>query len=156
MRRPLLGLLLGSLFLATLLAGCAALRPQLEQPRLSLVGLEIRELGLLRQRYMLTLSVQNPNSIAFPVRGMNYDVRIAGHEFAHGMSPKAFTVPARGETDVEVELTTNLMDTLQNVQQLLLERRTLIDYQLSGQLELDLPFIKAIPFENSGKFHLAQ
>lgn len=155
LRRSLFFTLTGLLCLA-LLAGCAAMRPQLEQPKISLVGIDIRELGLLRQRYVLTLSVQNPNSIAFPVRSMDYEVRIAGHDFANGMSPKSFTVPARGETDVEVELSTNLISTLQNVQSLLLERRKLIDYQLSGQLELDLPFVKAIPFRNSGEFQLAQ
>src|SRR5690554_4283651 len=116
-RRPLIVSLFLLLGLSLLLASCASMRPQLEQPKISLVGVDIRELGLLRQRYVLTLSVQNPNSIAFPVRGMDYDVQIAGHQLAHGMSPKAFTVPARGETDVEVELSTNLISTLQNVQQ---------------------------------------
>lgn len=154
MRRLLPGFLLGSLCLIVLLAGCATLRPQLEQPKLSLVGLEIRELGLLRQRYVLTLNVQNPNAIAFPVRGLSYAVQIAGNDFAHGVSPKAFTVPAYGDSDVDVELTTNLMSTLQNVQQLLSGERDSIDYGLSGKLELDLPFVKAIPFQNSGKFQL--
>lgn len=154
-RRPLV-LAMTGLLLLSLLAGCASMRPQLEQPKINLVGLDIRELGLLRQRYILTLSVQNPNSIAFPVRGLNYDVRIAGHDFASGASPKSFTVPARGETDVEVELSTNLVSTLQNVQALLLEKQKLIDYELSGQLELNLPFVKAIPFNNSGEFQLTQ
>jgi LEA14-like dessication related protein len=148
--------LLPLLCLVLLLAGCATLQPKLEQPTINLVGLDIRELGLLRQRYVITLNVQNPNSMAIPVRGMSYAVRLAGDEFARGVSPKAFTVPGYGETDVEVEMTTNLISTLRQVQELLGGKREVIDYQLSGKLEVDMPFVSAIPFSNRGEFRLVE
>ncbi|HEX5515686.1 MAG TPA: LEA type 2 family protein [Gammaproteobacteria bacterium] len=154
MRRLLLSPLPWLLGLILLLTGCATLQPQLEKPQISLVGIDIRELGLLRQRYVLTLSVQNPNAIAIPVRGMSYALRIAGEEFANGVSPKAFTVPSYGETDVEVEMTTNLLSTLSKVQDLLTGKRDMVDYQLSGKLEVDMPFARAIPFSNRGEFRL--
>lgn len=156
MRRSFFSPLLWLLCLMLLLTGCATLQPQLEKPKISLVGIDIRELGLLRQRYVLTLSVQNPNAIAIPVRGMSYVLRIAGDEFANGVSPKAFTVPGYGEADVQVEMTTNLLSTLGKVQDLLTGEREMVDYQLSGKLEVDMPFTRAIPFSNRGEFRLTQ
>lgn len=152
--RRLFPSLLPLLCLLLLLSGCATWQQQLQQPTINLVGLDIRELGLLRQRYVLTLNVQNPNSIALPVRGMSYGVQLAGEKFATGVSPKAFTVPSYGETDIEVELTTNLISALRQVQDLLSGKREVVDYQLSGQLEVNLPFVKAIPFSNKGEFRL--
>ena len=156
MRRSLFAPLPWLLCLILLLTGCAAWQPQLQQPNISLVGVDIRELGLLRQRYVLTLSVQNPNAITIPVRGMSYALRVAGDEFAKGVSPKAFTLPGYGETDVEVEMTTNLLSTLSKVQELLTGTRELVDYQLSGKLEVDMPLIKTIPFSNRGEFRLTE
>lgn len=154
-RRPL-GRWSCLLCLTLLLAGCAAFRPQLAEPNISLVGVEIQELGLFRQRYLLTLSVQNPNAMAIPVRGMSYTLQVAGADFAKGVSPRAFTVPGYGETDVQVEMTTNLVSTLGKVQELLAGKRKLVDYQLNGRLEVDLPFVSSIPFRTRGEFRLTE
>jgi LEA14-like dessication related protein len=155
MRHPSPGLLLILCF-ALVLTACAGFRPQIEQPNINLVGLDIRELGLLQQRYVLTLSVQNPNAIAIPVRGMSYALQVAGDDFAKGVSPKAFTVPAYGETEVQVEMTTNLVSTLRNIQELMSARRDVLGYELAGKLEVDLPFANTIPFRNSGEFKLSE
>lgn len=153
MHRPLPGLL--ALFsLILVLSGCASWQQQLQEPTISLVGVDIRELGLLRQRYVLTLNVQNPNSISLPVRGMSYGVDIAGEQFATGVSPKAFTVPSYGDADIEVEMTTNLISSLRQVQELLAGKQEVVDYRLKGKLEVDMPFVKTIPFSNKGEFRL--
>jgi LEA14-like dessication related protein len=102
------------------------------------------------------LSVQNPNAMAIPVRGMSYSLQVAGDDFARGVSPKAFTVPAYGETDVQVEMTTNLAGTLRKLQELLSGDRNVVDYELAGELDVNLPFADTIPFRNSGEFRLTQ
>ena len=146
--------LLPLLSLILLLPGCALWQQRLQEPTISLVGLEIRELGLLRQRYALTLNVQNPNAVTLPVRGLRYGVHLGGEQFATGVSPQAFTVPAYGETDIEVEMTTNLLTVLSKIQALLAGTQESIEYQLSGALEVDLPFVGAVPFSNKGAFRL--
>lgn len=139
-----------------MLAGCAALQPRLEQPNINLVGFKVRDVGLLRQRYVLTLSVQNPNKQSIPVRGMSYALKIAGDDFAKGVTPKAFTLPAYGETEVEVELTTNLISTLRQLQALMDKGEDVVSYQLTGKLDVAADFYDGVlPFTNQGELKLS-
>lgn len=69
-----------------LLNACATLMQQFDPPYGNLAGLELKELGLLEQRYLLKLRVQNPNSVPLPIAGMNYDLAINNKKFARGVS----------------------------------------------------------------------
>lgn len=144
------------LLLLTILAGCASLRPQLEQPSISLANIEIGEVGLLQQRYLLTLNVQNPNNFAIPVRGMSYAVQLAGSDFARGVSPKSFSIPAYGESQVQVEMTTNALSILRKLQQLINSDADAVSYQLSGKLDVGLSGVGTVPFRNAGEFKLSE
>ena len=146
-------LLLSALILV--LFGCAAFQPRLEQPHINLVGFDIREIGVLQQRYLLTLNVQNPNRHAIPIRGMSYALQIAGDDFARGVSPKAFTLPAYGEAQVEVELTTNLISALRRLQKLVEMNEDVVSYELTGKLDVGSGFYDGtLPFSNRGEFKL--
>ena len=137
-----------------MLSACASLlRPQLEKPRIDVVNIEVLDLGLFQQRYLLTLNVQNPNNRAIPIRGMSYDLDVAGARFARGVTNKAFELPAYGETEVEVEMTTNLASAAGRARALLEDNLESLDYKLSGKLEV--PTFGAIPFTNTGEIRLA-
>src|SRR5690606_31186330 len=96
--------LLPLLSLILLLPGCASWQQRLQEPTISLVGLEIRELVLLRQRYALTLTVHDPHAVARAGRGLRYGLHLGGEPFATGLSAQALAVPAYGETYLEVEM----------------------------------------------------
>lgn len=155
MRARFFGQLLTLCMVLTLTA-CASIRPQLEQPNISLANVEIGEIGLLQQRYLLTLNVQNPNNFTIPVRGMSYVLQLAGSDFARGVSPKSFSVPAYGETQVQVEMTTNALSILHKLQGLLSGKTDAVSYQLSGKLDVGLAGIGTIPFRNAGEFKLSE
>jgi len=57
-----------------LLAGCAALAPHFEHPRLYLVGVEIKDATLGEQHFRVRMRVQNPNDRALPVVGIDYTI----------------------------------------------------------------------------------
>lgn len=137
-----------------LAAGCASLQQSLETPEISLKGLKLVEADLSKQRYELSLHVRNPNPIALPVRGMNYRIQLAGERFADGETLQAFTIPAGGETDFELSVTTDLLRTLSGVQRLLDRRERTLKYELGGQLQVNLPFVRALPFSSSGEVDL--
>lgn len=142
------------LLLLTLLSGCAAWREgfDLEQPRVDLVDLRVLDMGLMQQRYAVVLNVQNPNSREIPVQGLSYQLKLAGEPFAHGVSAKSFTLPAYGETQLEVELTTNLVTTVRRVQALLENDEQSLSYDFSGKI--DVARIGKIPFQNEGELSL--
>ena len=141
-----------TLLLGALLGACATLAPHFEHPELSVVGIELRDASLGEQHFRLRLRVQNPNDRALPVRGIDYALRLAGEEFGSGSSVSAFTVPARGEAEFELLLTTNLAATLWKVLPRLKDSSQPIEYRLVGTDSTDLAFLHTIPFDERGSF----
>lgn len=139
-----------------LLAGCALLRPSLEQPRISLVDFRLGEVGVFQQHYTLVLAVQNPNRLSIPVRGMSYTLNIAGDEFARGVSPRKFTLAPYEETEVEVEVTTNLISTVRRLQALLQgDGDIALGYELTGHLDVaSQAYDGILPFQSRGELRL--
>lgn len=136
------------------LQGCAALKTQIQTPQLSLSQVQMLESTLLEQRYRLTVRVQNPNAVSLPIKGMNYAVKFAGVDFASGVTPMAFRVPARGEHNVDIDVTTNLLRSAQQLMTYLRDRPDTLDYELTGEIQVDLPFVGAVPFSRTGSVDL--
>jgi LEA14-like dessication related protein len=132
------------------LGGCAALAPHFEHPRLSLVGVEVKDASLGEQHFRLRMRVENPNDRALPVRGIDYSLRLAGEEFGSGSSVGAFTVPARGEAEFEMLMTTNLAAALWKLLPRLKDSSQPIEYRLVGKVSTDLAFLRTIPFDERG------
>ena len=98
------------LALAVACAGCSALLPKLETPRLSLVGVKLQDMTYFEQRLLVRLLVKNPNDMALPIKGINVSFQLAGEDFAEGVSARAFDVPAPGVVFVDragIHLTTS-------------------------------------------------
>lgn len=144
----------GVLFLAALSTGCATLAESLKSPEVTLAGLRMVEAGFARQRYDLTLNVRNPNGIPLPVRGLAYRIDLAGERFAAGETLRSFTVPANGESDFELSITTDLLRSLSGLQKLIERREQTVEYSIGGELQVDLPLVRAIPFSKSGALDL--
>jgi LEA14-like dessication related protein len=135
-----------------LLAGCSALLPKLETPRLSVVNIEIVKADLLQQQLRVRMRVQNPNDRPLPVRGITYTVELAGDEFAHGDSDRDFTVPALGELEFDVNVYANAAPAL--LKYTLSGRREPLEYRIKGKVQLAAGLIRSIPFSETGKFNL--
>ncbi|MGB8327820.1 MAG: LEA type 2 family protein [Steroidobacteraceae bacterium] len=145
-----------ALFIAaqTLLA-CSYLAPKLETPRLAIVGAEIVKSEMFEQRLKVRMRVQNPNDRALPVKGLVYDMEVAGEQFAHGISAAAFTVPAFGEAEFDMNVTANLAGALFK---LIGNRDALngdaIGYRIAGKVSLASGMLRTIPFHETGTFKL--
>lgn len=140
--------------IALMLAGCAALQPELEDPEFRLSKVEPVSLGLVEQRFRLTISVTNPNSVALPVRQIRYDVQVAGMDFATGLSGERFTIPARDTGEFTVEATTNLMESLPRLISLVRGGERRLAYELSGEVEYGRFFRGKQPFSRKGMVQL--
>jgi len=136
-------------------AGCSAMYPRLETPRLSLVSVEMKQATLFEQRLVVRLRVQNPNSIALPVRGLTVDFELAGQDFAQGVSARAFEVPAFGEAAFDMMVTANAATALLKIitQGDGLKREAL-DYRIRGKLSTSLGLLRSVPFEETGTIPL--
>lgn len=138
------------------LSGCSTLQSQFERPTVKLAHIALVEMGLLQQVYDVTLQVDNPNGFRLPVKGVRYSVNLAGQEFATGLTPNAFSIPANGSGQVEVQVRTNLLESLGTLSRLLTEGPQDIAYELSGDIQVDLPLIGPVPFNQSGTIPLTR
>lgn len=138
------------LMVVLLLAGCASLGGYRDPPRVSLVSIEPLDMTLLEQRYALQLRILNPNDVALPVSGLNYSIEINRREFAYGVSRQSVTIPAHGEALLDVEVISNLLSLMRQVQELGAGGKQVIEYRLSGKLSLDHSPVR-MPFDYSGE-----
>jgi LEA14-like dessication related protein len=143
---------LGLVALSALSAGCA-LVPHYEKPTLELVNLKLADGNLLSQRFNARLKVHNPNDRSLPVNGLHYTVDIDGKVFGRGASERAFIVPARGEAEFDMTLDANLAGAIGA----LLQRREKangreVEYRLKGTVNIDLPLLRSIDFDQVGHF----
>ena len=134
-----------------LLAGCAGLAPRPEPPTLALSGLSGVELRASDAKLTFRFEVGNPNDLELPVRGLEYRIVMMGDSFAEGMTDQAFVLPALGEAEFDMLVTTNFVSSfgrlLSRVQGGKLEN---IDYEITGKVMVDKGVVRKIPFNHRG------
>jgi len=138
------------LLLAGLLSACAGINSYSEAPRVSLAGIEPKDMTLFEQRYGIRLRIMNPNDAALPIEGLSYALEINEREFAYGVSRQAVEIPAFGEALLDVEVVSNLLTVMQQLQQMSGESRDSLTYRLTGKINLTNR-LGALPFDYSGE-----
>jgi LEA14-like dessication related protein len=138
--------------LAMLISGCAGLGAYREAPRVSLVSIQPKDMGVLEQRYGLQLRILNPNDTDLPVAGMHYSLQINDREFAYGVSRQLVTIPAYGEAVLDVDVVSNLLNVLQQLQEAGTGKQESLKYRLSGSLSLANRLGK-LPFDYRGELN---
>ena len=136
---------------AVVLAACSTMGSKLEAPQIELVGVQMLSTDMFAQRFKVRVKVTNPNDLELPVRGLEYTILMMGDSFAEGMSTEAFTLPALGEAEFDMLVTTNFVSSfgrlLSRVGGGKLED---IDYEITGKVMVDKGMIRKIPINHRG------
>jgi LEA14-like dessication related protein len=139
---------------AILIGGCAVMH--LQAPAISLTSVELTDVQLDQQQFKVLLHVQNPNDRPLPVKSVSCTLQVEGVEVGQGKSAGPFTVPANGESDVEMQVTTNLANSVPNLLLRVLQRKELPEYHLSGWVNPDQALLPPIPFSKSDRITIPQ
>lgn len=136
-----------------LLGACSSMLPKLEAPQLQVVKIDVLKSDFLQQELRVRMRVDNPNDRVLPVRGITYEMEVAGEPFAHGESDKNFEVPALGSTEFDVSVTANAASALLK---LVSGGKKLdaVEYSMKGKVSLSSGLIRSVPFEKKGTFKL--
>ena len=133
------------------IAGCASMKPQLETPDVNVVSVGMTSGDIFSQQFRVRLRVQNPNDRELPVERIEYHLFLQGDSFAEGATEAPFVLPALGETEFDMMVRT---DFVSSIGRLLSRLETTgsrqVQYEFSGRVFLDLPFMRGIPFSDSG------
>jgi LEA14-like dessication related protein len=134
------------------LTGCATLTPHFSAPHLTIVAVSVQDIHRDEQHFKVRMHVQNPNALALPIKSIDYTLHLDGDEFAAGSATNAFVVPASGETDFDMTVTTHLALTLLKLLPRLKDHSEPISYQVTGTIKTGLAFMSAVPFNEHGQF----
>jgi LEA14-like dessication related protein len=145
--------LLASSVPAILLSACAAVHFQ--APDIQPTSVELMDVQLNVQRFKVGMHVHNPNDRALPIKSVNCALEIQGIEVGRGESSEPFSVPAHGESDFDLLVTTNLAMSMPNlILRFAQGGGQLPSYRLSGSVNPDITLLPPIPFSKSGQITL--
>jgi LEA14-like dessication related protein len=143
----------GLLLLAFLVTGCVG-QTSLVAPELEAAGVRLESVGLLQQQFLVTLRVYNPNTVPLPIKHIDYKFDLGGSRLAQGESAVAFSIPSHESKEFDLRMRTDLLSSARSLQKWLSGSPEDIDYELSGSVKVDIPFVKPFPFEQKGKIPL--
>ena len=136
---------------ALLCAACAAMNFQ--APEITPTAVELVDAQVLEQRFKVHLHVQNPNDRPLPIKSVSCTLEVSGVDVGHGESSAPFTIPAQGDGDFDMIVTTNLASSMPNLLVRLAQGKELPSYRLSGKVNPDIRFMPPIPFQKSGQIN---
>ena len=96
---------------AVLVAGCAV-RPSTETRvarTVSVLNVQMLSTDMFAQKFKVRVLVKNPNDLEIPVSGIEYTIILMGDSFAEGDSSDQFLLPAKGEAEFDMLVTTNFV-----------------------------------------------
>ena len=141
-------LILLGLALAT---SCATLPKDLKAPKFEVLKIEMATSDMFAQRFKVRLNVQNPNDLELPIKSLDYKLFLLGDSFGEGLSEAPFVLPAQGEAQFDMLLTTNFVSSLGRLVNRVGSRRLKdIEYEIAGKVVLDKGFVRKLPFNYKG------
>jgi len=132
------------------LAACTGLG-DLQTPKLEVLGVQMLSTDMFAQRFTVRMHVQNPNDVELPVRGIDYKLLLMGDQFAEGVTNESFVLPALGEAEFDMTVTTNFVSSLGRlISRMGGGKLEDVDYELVGTLLIDKGMVRKIPFNKRG------
>jgi len=103
------------------------------------------------QQFRVHVHVQNPNTLALPVKSIEYELFLQGDSFAEGNTEQPFVVPALGEAEFDTVINTHFTSSLMRLLGKLNERDgNKVQYNFVGKVHLTKGMLRNIPFNEQG------
>ena len=133
-------------------ASCASIPSDLQAPKLDVVKIEMQTGDMFAQRFKIRLHVQNPNDLEVPIKYLDFKLFLMGDSFGEGKSEERFVLPAKGDAEFDMILTTDFVSSLGRlVSRMGGGKLENVDYEIAGTVGLDKGFIHKLPFNYRGQ-----
>jgi LEA14-like dessication related protein len=133
------------------MAGCAT-GPHFEKPQMKVAGVEMLDGGFSEQHVRVRVRAHNPNAIDLPVRSIDYTLELGGEPLGHGQTDAPFVVPAKGDAEFSMTVTTHLGAVLLKLLPRLKEGGRGLDYRVTGKVRTRLMLFPEFDFDERGRF----
>ncbi len=138
-----------------LLSACSTMTQHLEPPELSVSKVALVNVGLLQQDWEVTLRAYNPNDKNLKVKSLNYELLIDDKRFARGSTNQTVELNAHQTAEFTTQVSTSLMDTLRQLNQLNITPGAPVPYRIKGSAKVGTVPV-ALPFDHKGEVPLPQ
>ena len=139
------------LLTAALLTGCTTLGSELVAPSLEVTGVQMLSSDMFAQRFKVRVLIKNPNDLELPVKGLDYQIILMGDSFAEGVASNSFVLPALGEAEFDMLVTTNFVSSFGRlISRVGGGKLEDIDYEITGKIFVDKGVLRRIPFSHRG------
>jgi LEA14-like dessication related protein len=112
--------------------------------------IEVESANFAEQHLRVQVRAHNPNGIDLPIRSIHYDVALAGEALGRGETDSAFVVPARGDAEFSMTVTTHLATVLVKLLPKLKDGGHGLEYHIDGTVRTDLAWFREFPFDERG------
>lgn len=119
-------------------------------PDISLKQVMVSDMNLSGASLVFRFALENPNSFAIAVDGLEYAVSLAETSFATGVAKTATPIAANGITDLDVEMGVSFFRMGKAVHKLINNKST--PYEINGAMIFNTPGTgeKRVPFSRAG------
>lgn len=144
-----------SKFLATVTAlafliGCAGIVQSLvTEPKVSFVGIAVRDAKQDGATAVITLNVENPNGIRLTVDRLEYSLELGGHKVADAQVEKVAMIEAHTATKVDLPVPFRYDQVFASILDLIAKGTA--SYKLTGNARIGL---FNLPFDHTGELKL--
>ncbi len=146
---------MGITWIAACISACAGSGVLINSPTVNLTSVELASASFSRQTFHLGFDVDNPNPFPLPITAVEYRVLFDNERFAGGETKAGFTVPARGRDEFVISVDLDVLGSASQVASFF--NRGMpeqVNYELQGNLTVDIPFARPIPFSSTGVIHV--
>lgn len=133
------------------LIGCASQYMNLQEPKVELKDVTVKELGVEDAQLQFNFSVNNPNPVEVAVDEIEYSLKLNGKPFTDGILRENLKVGPQSSVVIPLPVSFKYKDFMNSLSDLLKKRK--MDYQVDGSLHLG-PL--AVPYKKSGQFELKE
>jgi LEA14-like dessication related protein len=132
-----------------LLAGCATLSPDFEEPSLQINSIRLVNFDGMTPQFEIDLHIVNPNRDALDLKGLSYTLSLEDKKMVSGATSDLPLVAAYGEADFKIDANLSLLDGLQLLSKLMNEYQENLAYEFNAKLDLG-SFYPTIPIKREG------
>jgi len=135
-------------------SACTSMPDAAETPSVQVTGLSLIEASDNSQRFIVSLLLENPNSVPMVFRGIEFNVRLSGEGFIEGGSQEPLLLSANGRKTMRIDVRSEFVSSVSRLISYLQGPESTIPYQLEGEFALDTRPPRFLSFEFEGRVPL--
>jgi LEA14-like dessication related protein len=147
--------LIALVIIAAAQAACSSTARSIVPPRIQVVGLAALPATSDKQKFRVSLLIDNQGTEPLPIRELRFTLRLANEGILDGVSEVPLNVEALDRETLTLELDSDIVSSLSRLLAFVQGPANALPYEIYGDLTLDRRLPNVLPFSASGEVPLS-